>query len=785
MMTTDEALSYHQGERPGKTEVRLTKPCLSPRDLRLAYLPGALAAVGAIAADPSRLAALTNYGNLIAVVTNGTALPGLGAVGARAAKPMQEGTAVVFKRFADIDVFDLGIDTVEVDAFVETVRLLEPSFAGINLKDVAAPQGLDIYDRLQQRLGIPVFHENLYGPAIVVVAALINALELADKRIDGVRVTISGAGTVGIGCLRLLQALGMSPQQFTLFDRDGLVHPDRPELSPHQRRFATSAGERSLEAAVRGADVFIGAAAPGIMTVDMVRSMAARPVVLALSAPVPEIGYAEARGSRHDVIVCTARAGDPNALVDLLSFPYVFRGALDAEATRITESMMIAAARALAELAREEVPPEVGRAYSDERLGFGPEYVLPKPIDPRLLVVEAAAVAAQAVTDGVARRIVEPAAYREQLRARAGAGRELIRSVTLKARGLQPRIVLPEGTAPAMIAASAIIADEGIGSPILLGRPADVAAAAEGLGVNLGAVAVLDPGMDARAATYAEELYRRRARRGLIRERALQKIRDPWYFGAMMLDTGDADMMISGVTAPYSQSIAQVLEVIGPAPDAGRVAGLYIVVRGRDVYFLADCAVTIEPDAEQLAAIALLSAGLVRALGIDPRIAMLAYSNFGSVEHPLARKVRAATDLARAAEPDLCIDGEMQMLTALDRDIRETYFPFCTLRQNANVLIFPDLQSGSLALQLIQSLGDALVIGPVLLGTRRPVHLLQYGAAAEEVVNLAAVGAVYGADRGLIRPARGARTRAAAPTVTAAAHGTSAPVDVTAAPASG
>jgi malate dehydrogenase (oxaloacetate-decarboxylating)(NADP+) len=752
MMTVEEALSYHQGDRPGKTEIRPTKPCLSPRDLRLAYLPGALAAVRAIAEDPSRLSSLTNYGNLIAAVTNGTALPGLGAVGPRAAKPMQEGTAVIFKRLADIDVFDLGIDTTDVDTFVETVRLLEPSFAGINLKDVAAPQGLDIYDRLQQRLGIPVFHENLYGPAIVAVAALINALDLADKRIDSVRVVVCGAGTVGLGCLRLLEALGMSAEQFLLFDREGLIHPERTDLSPHQLRFARVDAAGSLDAALHGADVFIGAAAPGIMTADMLRAMGPRPLVLALSAPEPEIGYAEARATRHDAIVCTARVREPNALVDLLSFPYVFRGALDVEATRITETMMLAGARALADLAREEVPPEVARAYHNERFGFGPEYLLPKPIDPRILLVESAAVAAQAIADGVARRPVDPVAYQERLRARAGSGHDLVRQIILKARRLQPRIVFPEGAAPAIIAASAIIADEGIGTPILLGSAVDIAAAAERAGASLAGVSVLDPQTDGRADQYAEDLYRRRARRGLIRERARQKVLDPWYFAGMMLDAGDADMMISGVTAPYSQSIAQVLEVIGPAPDAGRVAGLYVVLRSRQVYFLADCSVTIEPDAAQLAQVALLSAGLVRALGIEPRIAMLAYSNFGSVEHALTRKVRSATELARRADPRLCIDGEMQLLTALDPRIREAYFPFCALQQNANVLIFPDLQSGSLALQLLQTIGDALVIGPILLGTRRPVHLLQYGAAPEEVVNLAAVGAVYAAEMGQIRP---------------------------------
>jgi malate dehydrogenase (oxaloacetate-decarboxylating)(NADP+) len=743
MLTNDEALLYHQSGRPGKIEVRPTKPCLTPRDLRLAYLPGALSAVRAIADDPRRLATLTNYGNLIAVVTNGTALPGLGNVGPRAAKPLQEGAAVMFKRLADIDVFDLELDTTDRDTFVETVRVLEPSFAGVNIKDIAAPEGLDIYDRLQHVLGIPVFHENLYAPAIVTVAALINALDLADKRVDSVRVVVSGAGTVGLGCLRLLQALGVNAEQILVFDKDGLLHPERTDLSGHQRRFARADDLHTLDAALRGADVFIGASVPGVLTADMLRSMAARPLVLALSAPEPEIGYAEARATRHDVLVCTARGRDPNALLDLLSFPYVFRGALDVEAWRITEGMMLAAARALAELAREEVPPEVARAYTHERFGFGPEYLLPKPIDPRLIVRESAAVAAQAVADGVARHDVDLQLYAERLSTRIGTGRDIIRQITLKARQIQPRIVFPEGTSAAIIAASAIIADEGIGTPILLGNPHEIADAAERAGASLAGASVLDIRADGRAPAYAETLYQRRARRGLIREQALRRITDPWYFGAMMLDSGDADMMISGVTAPYSQSIAQVLEVIGAAPPVGRVAGLYMVVRSREVYFLADCAVCIEPDAQQLASIALLSAELVRALGIEPNIAMLAYSNFGSVEHPLTRKVRAAAQIAREADTQLSIDGEMQLLPALDGRIRDSYFPFCSLRRNANVLVFPDLQSGSLALQLLQSLGDALVVGPILLGTRRPVHLLQFGASAEEIVNLAAVGAVY------------------------------------------
>jgi malate dehydrogenase (oxaloacetate-decarboxylating)(NADP+) len=746
MIDEKAALDYHAGPRPGKIEIKGTKPCLSPREMRLAYLPGALAPARRIASDPAAAYTYTARGNLIALVTNGTAVPGLGDIGPLAAKPVQEGIAVLFKRLADIDVFDLELDTRDPDRFVETVRTVAPSFGGINLQDISLPAGLDIYDRLRDALPVPVFHENLYGLAIVVVAAVINALDLVDKRVEDVRLVVCGAGTVGLGCLRLLTALGIAPGNVLLYDKDGLVHPDRADLSSHHMVFARASDERTLADGVRDADIFVGASAGGVLTTEMIRSMAPRPVVIALASPDPEIEYEQARAARHDVVVFTSRSGDPNPIVDLLSSPYVFRGALDARASRITEGMMIAAARALAELAREEVPEEVSRAYGNVVFQFGAEYLLPKPVDPRILVWESAAVAEQAVAEGVAQHRPDTARYRDTLAVRVGTGRELLRQVILETRRLQPRIVLPDGTSRAILGAASILIDEGIGTPILLGNDEEVRGVAAGLGLELRGASIVDPLMDPRLERFADQLFRQRERRGLIRDVARARLRDPVYFGSMMLNVGDADLMIAGMTAPYAESIRRVLEVVGPAPGVHRIFGVYMVLRPNDVFFLADCSVNIEPAAETLADMAIMVARLVRSLGIEPRVAMLAFSDYGSVNHPLARRVRRATELAMERDPALTIDGEVQLMTALSSEIRGQLFPFSRLRQDANVLIFPDLQSGHLAVHLLELLGDAVTVGPLLLGTRRPVHVLQYGSSASAVVNLAALGAVHAAD---------------------------------------
>jgi malate dehydrogenase (oxaloacetate-decarboxylating)(NADP+) len=742
MIRREDSLEYHAGERPGKIELHATKPCLTPREVRLAYLPGASFPSREIAQDPSAAFRYTSRGNLVAVVTNGTAVPGLGDVGPLAAKPMQEGVAVLFKRLADIDVFDLELDTTDPERFVETVQRLEPTFGGINLKDIRAPEGLSIFDRLSESLGIPVFHENLDSTAVVAAAALLNALDLVEKRIDTVRVVLCGAGTVGTGCARLLLSLGVRAENLLVYDVSGLIHPDRQDLHDYQRAFAQARPARRLDEGLRGADVFIGASAAGVLSQEMVRSMARLPIVFALATPEPEISYEAARGSRRDVIVATSLDQHPNAVLDLLSFPYIFRGALDVQATRITTGMLVAAARALADLAREDVVEEVERAYGSERFSFGPEYLLPKPIDPRILVRESAAVARRAIEEGVARRPLESGAYQDSLTVRLGTGRETMRGMILAARQRKLRVVFPEGTNETILRACSILMEEGIARPILLGREEDVRAATERLRFDLSGVPVVEPPRSPRFEAYVDEYFRMRHRRGVMRAAAVQRLRQTDSFAAMMLHAGDADMMIAGVSTHYVESLRTILEVIGPASGVRKVSSHYLVLLPKGILFLADCAVNIEPDADALAEIALLAAGTARSLGIEPRVSMLSFSNFGSVDHAFTRKVRRATEIAKTRAPELVIDGEMQLATALDGPLRKEYFPFSSLDQDANVLVFPDLQSGNLALHLLEHVGGAVPIGPLLMGTRLPAHLLQYGARVEDVVNLTTVGAV-------------------------------------------
>ncbi|MBD3220299.1 NADP-dependent malic enzyme [bacterium] len=748
MIRREEALEYHAGDRAGKVAVTASKSCVSPREVRLAYLPGAVFPGQEIADDPAAAWRYTARGNLVAVVTNGTAVPGLGDVGPAAAKPIQEGIAVLFKRLADIDVFDLELDATEPDRLVEAVRMLEPTFGGINLKDIRAPEGLTVYDRLRETVAIPVFHENLYSTAVVAIAGLMNALDLADKKVDAVRIVVCGAGTIGLGCCRLLRAMGVPAENLLLYDVHGLIHEDRDDLHGYQRTFARNVDARTLAEGLRDADVVLGASTGGVLTPDMIRSMNRYPIVFAMATPEPEIGYDEARAVRHDAIVGTSLTTSPNAIVDLLSFPYIIRGALDVQASTISETMMLAAARSLAELAREEVPEEVIRAYGDAPLSFGPEYLLPRPVDPRILVRQSSAVARQAMEEGVAARPMDGAALEEQLTVRLGTGRELLRQLVLKARQVNPRIVLPEGTNETILHACAMMLDEGIANPVLLGDETQVREAARRLGIDLGGVAIVDPATSPQLGDYADAYFRLRGRRGLTRELALQRTRQTKHFATLMLHTGDADLMIGGVSDHYAETMRTVLEVIGPAEGVERIASLHLVLLPKQVFVLADCAVNIDPDARQMAEIGLLSAQLARSLGVEPSVAMLSFSNFGSAEHALARKVREATRIAHERDPELVIEGELQLATALDGDIRRRYFPFSALTEDANVLIFPDLQSGNLALHLLEALGDAVVVGPVLTGTRKPVHVIQYGAPAEAVVHLATMGALQIAERG-------------------------------------
>ena len=745
MIKREEALEYHAGDRPGKIEVRATKPSLTAREMRLTYLPGAAFPAAEIAANPDAAFRYTARANLVGVLTNGSAVPGLGDVGPAAAKPMLEGIAVLMKRLADIDVFDLEVDTRDPDRFVEIARLVEPTFGAIVLKDVRAPEGLDIYERLCGAVNIPVFHENLQSTAVVAGAALINALALVEKDPAAVRVVICGAGTVGIGCARMLVLLGVRPENLLLYDVRGALLAGRDDLNAHQRVFAREGIPATLDLALEGADVVIGASAGGVLTPQMINRMGPYPVVFALATPEPEITYDAARATRRDVVVATALTQSPNAVVDHLSLPFVIRGALDVHATRITDGMLLAAARSLADLAREEVVDEVTRAYGRERFSFGPEYLLPKPIDPRILVRESTAVARQAIADGVARVPVNAPDYQESLIARIGTGRELMRRIILKARRERMRIVFPEGSSETVLRACSILADEGIARPILLGDEQEIRAAIDRLAVDLAGATIVDPRRSPRADVYSDEYFRLRRRRGVMQIHARERIQRADYFGAMMLHAADADLLLLGLSAHYPDSLRVILEVLGTARGVRRVSSAYMVVLPKEVYFFADCAVNIDPDAETLAEIALLTAGLVRSLGIEPRIAMLSFSNFGSVDHPMTMKVRRATEIVKREAPDLAVDGEMQLATALSRDIRNLYFPFSDLTRDANVLVFPDLQAANLAMQLLQRTGDALLVGPILLGTRLPAHLIQYGSSVEALVDLAATGVVTAA----------------------------------------
>ena len=689
MIRREDALAYHTGSRPGKIEIRPTVSCLTPREMRLAYLPGASFPASEIAANPTDVYRYTARGNLVALVTNGSAIPGLGEAGPSAAKPMLEGMAVILKRLADLDVFDLEIAEDDPAALAETVARLEPTFGAVNLKDIRAPQGLMLLDLLTERLRIPVFHENLHGTAVVAAAALVNALALVDKKIDGVRVVLCGAGTVGIGCARLLLALGVPADNLQVYDASGLLHADRRDLHEYQRAFERSKGPRTLAEGVAGADVFLGASAGGVLTPEMVRSMARLPIVLALATPRPEIEYETAKGSRRDVLVATALDEHPNAVVDLLSVPYVLRGALDVQATRITTAMLLAGARALAELAREEVPEEVERAYGDARFTFGPDYLLPKPIDPRILAREAAAVARQAVSEGVALRPVEPAAYQESLEVRLGTGREMLRGLILRARQKKLRVALSDGTNETILRACRILLDEGIASPILLGADGEVRGALDRLRLELPGVPVVDPERSPRKAAYVDEYLRLRRRKGAMRPTAEERLRQRDVFAAMMVHAGDAEMMIAGISTHYAESLRTILEVVGPAPGAHRVSSHYLALLPKRAVLLADCAVNIDPSEEDLAEIAVLAARTARSLGIVPRVAMLSFSNFGSVDHPFARKVRRATEIAKHRDPGLIIDGEMQLAPALDASIRREHFPWCDLTPTPTCWSFP------------------------------------------------------------------------------------------------
>ncbi len=739
-----EALEYHSEGRPGKIAVTPTKAVGTQRDLSLAYSPGVAEPCRAIAENPDDVFRYTARGNLVAVVTNGTAVLGLGNLGPLGAKPVMEGKAVLFKRFADIDVFDLEVDTEDPEEIIRFCELLEPTVGGINLEDIRAPECFQIEEALRERLQIPVFHDDQHGTAIISGAALLNALELTGKKIDEIRVVFSGAGAAAIATAEHYVRLGVRRENILMYDSKGLISPDRVEdMDPYKARFAQESDLRTLADALRGADCFVGLSVGGIVSKEMVASMADQPIIFALANPDPEISPEEVAEVRDDAIMATGRTDYPNQVNNVLGFPFIFRGALDVRARAINEAMKMAATKALAALAKEDVPEAVALAYGERSFRFGREYLIPKPFDPRVLLWVAPAVAKAAMETGAARVQLDLDEYRHRLEARLGRTREVMRDIMLKARKAPKRIVYPEGEHERVIRAAARIVDEGLARPILLGREDRIRRRAEELGASLTGIDIINPWLEEeRLQRYADELYRRRQRKGLSRAEALERTRQPIYFACMMVSEGDADGVIAGEDSSYPETIRPALEVIGTAPDVEHVAGLYMMILQHDLMFFADTTVNIDPDAEALSEIALLAAGFVERLGIEPQMALLSFSNFGSARHPESEKVRLAVERVKSLRPELIVDGEMQADTAVVPEILQRLFPFSKLKDRANVLIFPELNAANIAYKLLNRIGGAEAIGPILLGMGRPVHVLQRGASAADIVNLTAIAVV-------------------------------------------
>jgi len=735
------ALDYHEKGRPGKIEVIPTKPTSSQLDLSLAYTPGVAVPVLEIAEEPDEVYRYTAKSNLVAVISNGTAILGLGDRGPLASKPVMEGKGVLFKRFADIDVFDIEVNATDPEEIINVVRAIAPTFGGINLEDIKAPECFVIEERLKEMLDIPVFHDDQHGTAIIATAGLINALEIVNKKIDEVQIVVNGAGASAIACSEMFILAGARRENITMLDSRGVLYAGREEgMNKYKARFARETNARTLDDAMQGADVFVGLSVADVVTRDMVRSMAERPIIFAMANPDPEIRYELAKDARPDAIVATGRSDYPNQVNNVLGFPFIFRGALDVQACQINEEMKLAAAHALAALTRADVPDSVLRAYDLESLKFGPEYIIPKPFDPRVLLWEAPAVAEAAMKTGVARRHIDLDAYRDQLEARLGKGWELMRLIINKARSDPKRVVFGEGEQPGIIRAAASVEEEGIGHAILLGRPEVVRQRVQDLGLEFEPT-IIEPQFSQQYDAYCRTFFELRQRKGItwLRARALMRRRS--YFGPMMVEMGDADAYVSGLVHNYADIIRPALQVVRTAQGVRRVAGMYIMLVRDKVYFFSDATVNIDPSAEDLAEIAWLAADAACRFDIQPRIAMLSFSNFGSTRHPFADKVRRAVEIVRERRPDLLVDGEMMADTAVVPEIIDELYSFSQVR-DANVLIFPNLEAANVAYKLLQRLGGAETIGPVLLGMGKPIHVLQRGDEVRSIVNMAAMAVV-------------------------------------------
>ncbi len=738
-----DALDYHRLGRKGKIEVVPSKPCRTQWDLSLAYTPGVAEPCLDIHEKPELGFEYTARGNLVAVISNGTAVLGLGNIGPLAGKPVMEGKGVLFKRFADIDVFDLEVNSENPEEVIRLCQLLEPTFGGINLEDIKAPECFYIEQTLRKTMSIPVFHDDQHGTAIISGAALLNALEVVGKDIGKIRVVFNGAGASGIACAEHYVQLGVRRENIILCDTKGVVYEGREEnMNPYKARFAAKTGRRTLAEALKDADVFAGLSAAKCVTGEMLRSMAGHPIVFALANPVPEISYDEAKAARSDVIIATGRSDCPNQVNNVLGFPFIFRGALDVRARAINEAMKLAATRALAALTKEDVPDSVLRAYGISRLQFGPEYIIPKPFDPRVLIWESAAVAEAAMKSGVAQITVDLDEYREQLQRRLGRTYAVMQNIQSRAKAAPKRIVFSEGEHEKIIRASVRLVEDNIAHPILLGRPGVIEAKFQELGLGKVKGDVIDPAASTRLAPYVDEFFRLRHRYGITRTEAHEWMLNSNYFGAMMVHMGDADGFIAGVSQHYPETIRPALQIIRTRPGVERVSGLYLMATNKNVYFFADTTVNIESTAEHLAETAILAAEVARWFNVEPRVAMLSFSNFGSTRHPLADKVRRATELVKLKAEGLVVDGEMMLDTAVVPELTVEDYPFSQVKGDANVLIFPSLEAGNIAYKLMMRMGGAEALGPILMGMAKPVHVLARGAEVEEIVNMASIAVV-------------------------------------------
>ena len=742
-ISKQDALDFHRSGRKGKLEVVASKPCATARDLSLAYTPGVAEPCLEIEKDPELSYEYTARGNLVAVISNGTAVLGLGDIGALAGKPVMEGKGVLFKKFADIDVFDLEINAKDVDEVCRVVKALEPTFGGINLEDIKAPECFVIEERLKKEMGIPVFHDDQHGTAIISGAALINALELAHKDISKIRVVVSGAGASAIACTNFYVQLGVKRENVVLVDTKGVVYKGRAEgMNEYKAKYASDTRARTLAEAMEGSDVLLGCSSKGLVTPKMIQSMAKNPLVFALANPDPEISYPEAIASREDVIVATGRSDFPNQVNNVLGFPFIFRGALDVRARAINEPMKMAASRALAALAKEEVPESVSRAYGGSKFSFGREYIIPKPFDPRVLLYVAPAVAQAAMETDVARVRVDLNEYRDRLRKRVSRGYQAMSTIYSKARSKRVRIGFPEGDDVKIVQAAKILVSDGICEPVLFGEPRVIRAYIEEHKVDeLKDVQIVQPSQHPSFERYVDILLKLRQRKGLNRHEARARVYRRNMFCSLMLENGEIDGMLTGLNTSYNDAIRAPLQVIRTR-NGRRAGGVYILVFKNDLKFLADCTVNLDPSAEELAEIAVHTADLARSFDVEPRVAMLSYSNFGTASGTSPDKVRRATEIAKRLRPDLMLDGEMQADAALLHELRKDSFPFTTLTEDANVLIFPDLDAANIAYKLLWLLGGAEVIGPVLLNMNKPVNVLQMGSQVHEIVQLAAVTAL-------------------------------------------